>query len=152
VSVGSLRLSKATGNGQYTGSVSMIIFRGAIVADVNEKSFLQRLRSVETTIFAQYACGHSFAISSNGKSTIVGLKTTKREWGLSFGGAISPGQYRLTILVIPAIHITVAFRRICLWRSSFALPTTSHLFLPLPLAFLAASFPAHFAYASSRPL
>jgi hypothetical protein len=69
VSVGSLRLSKATGNGQYTGSVSMIIFRGAIVADVNEKSFLLRSRSVETTIFA---------ISSNGKTTIVGLKTTKR--------------------------------------------------------------------------
>jgi len=107
VSVGSLRLSKATGNGQYTGSVSMIIFRGAIVADVNEKSFLLRSRSVETTIFAQHACVDSFAISSNGKTTIVGLKTTKRtrrrEWGLSFGGAISPGQDRLTILVIPAI-------------------------------------------------
>jgi hypothetical protein len=78
VSVGSLRLSKATGNGQYTGSVSMIIFRGAIVADVNEKSFLLRSRSVETTIFAQHACVDSFAISSNGKTTIVGLKTTKR--------------------------------------------------------------------------
>jgi len=53
-----------------------------------------------TTIFAQYACVDSFAISSsnNGKTSVVGLNkfTTKREWGLSFGGAISPGQDRLT--------------------------------------------------------
>jgi hypothetical protein len=57
----------------------MIIFRGAIVADVNEKSFLLQSSSVETTIFAQYACLDSFAISSNGKTTNVGLKTTKQK-------------------------------------------------------------------------
>jgi hypothetical protein len=34
----------------------MIIFRGAMVAYVNWKSFLLRSRSVETTIFAQHAC------------------------------------------------------------------------------------------------
>jgi hypothetical protein len=52
--------------------------------------------AVETTIFAQYACVNSCAISSNGQTTIVGLKTTKREWGLSFGGAISLGQTNYT--------------------------------------------------------
>jgi len=94
VSVGSLRLSKATGNGQYTGSVSMIIFRGAIVADVNEKSFLLRSRSVETTIFAQHACVDSFAISSNGKTTIVGLKTTKRTRSTRVGFEFLVGRFR----------------------------------------------------------